>query len=120
VTPDAAGAVDAYLAAQPPGTRERLEQVRALVRELAPEATETMSYGIPTFDLAGTHLVHYAGHARHVGFYPTPEGIEAFAGEFAAAGYRSAKGSVQFPLDRPLPLDLIRRIVEFRLGRLAR
>jgi uncharacterized protein YdhG (YjbR/CyaY superfamily) len=73
-----------------------------------------MSYAIPTFDLNGGHLVHFAGFKKHVGFYPTPSGIAAFKEELSA--YKGAKGSVQFPLGQPLPTDLIRRIVEFRVA----
>ena len=69
---------------------------------------------MPTFDLNGRHLVHFAGHANHVGLYPIPSGIEAFKAELSP--YKQGKGSVQFPLSRPLPADLIRRIVEFRVG----
>ena len=90
-----------------------LEELRALIKASAPDATETISYAIPTFDLNGRHLVHFAGYAKHIGFYPTGSGIEAFKDELQP--YKSAKGSVQFPLGRPLPTDLIRRIVEFRV-----
>jgi uncharacterized protein YdhG (YjbR/CyaY superfamily) len=105
--------IDGYIAGFPPETQKALEEVRALIRSLAPDATETISYSIPTFDLNGRHLVHFAGFARHVGFYPIPSGIEAFKDELAA--YKQGRGSVQFPLDRPMPMDLIRRIVEFRV-----
>jgi uncharacterized protein YdhG (YjbR/CyaY superfamily) len=105
--------IDEYLVEFPAETRRALEEVRALVRAAAPDAVETMSYAIPTFDLDGRHLVHFAGYARHVGFYPMASGIAAFAGELG--GYKRAKGSVQFPLDQPMPADLIRRIVAFRV-----
>jgi uncharacterized protein YdhG (YjbR/CyaY superfamily) len=94
-----------------------LQQVRALIRETAPGATETISYAIPTFDLNGKHLVHFAGYAKHVGFYPVPSAMEAFKEELEP--YRSGKGSAQFPLGRPLPADLIRRIVAFRVTELT-
>jgi uncharacterized protein YdhG (YjbR/CyaY superfamily) len=90
-----------------------LTQVRTIVRDAAPGATETISYAIPTFDLNGRHLVHFAGYAHHIGFYPIPSAAEAFKEELSI--YKSGKGSVQFPLDRPMPTDLIRRIVEFRV-----
>ncbi len=106
--------IDDYIAEFPPATRRALGEMRDLVRTAAPDATETMSYAIPTFDLNGQHLVHFAGYERHIGFYPAPEGIAAFKDELAA--YRTAKGSVQFPLDRPLPADLIRRMVAFRVA----
>jgi len=105
--------IDAYIAEFPPETQERLQEIRALVRGLAPDATETISYAIPTFDLNGKHLVHFAGFPHHVGLYPTPVGMEAFKEDLAQ--YKTGKGSVQFPLDQPLPTDLIRRIVEYRL-----
>lgn len=110
--------IDEYIAEFPPETRRVLEEVRALIRSIAPDATETISYAIPTFDLNGTHLVHFAGYAKHVGLYPTPSGMVAFEAELAP--YRSGKGSAQFPLGQPLPLDLIRRIVEFRVAENAR
>jgi uncharacterized protein YdhG (YjbR/CyaY superfamily) len=109
-----ATSIDDYIAGFPPETQKALQEVRALIRGLAPDATETISYAIPTFDLNGRHLVHFAGFARHVGFYPIPSGIEAFKEELAA--YKQGRGSVQFPLDKPMPMDLIRRIVEFRVG----
>ena len=109
-----AGSVDDYIAEFPPGTQRALREVRALIRASAPGATETISYAIPTFDMNGKHLVHFAGYERHVGFYPTGGGIEAFKHELGR--YRSGKGSVQFPLGRPLPKDLIRRIVELRVA----
>ena len=80
----------------------------------APAATETISYAIPTFDLGGRHLVHFAGYERHVGLYPTASGIAAFENELRP--YKRGKGSVRFPLGRPLPAGLIRRIVEFRVA----
>ncbi|MDZ4159425.1 MAG: DUF1801 domain-containing protein [Anaerolineaceae bacterium] len=107
-----ARSIDEYIAEFPPETQKVLEELRALIRVSAPDATETISYAIPTFDLNG-HLVHFGGYKNHVGFYPTPRGIEAFKEELKP--YKSAKGSVQFPLSQPLPADLIRRIVEFRV-----
>ena len=109
-----ANSIDDYIAGFPPETQERLEQVRELIRATAPSATETISYAIPTFDLNGSHLVHFAGYARHIGLYPTGTGLDDFKEEIKQ--YRSGKGSVQFPLDQPLPTDLIRRIVESRVA----
>ena len=106
------GTIDDYIAGFPPETQKALKEMRALIHATAPEATETISYAIPTFDLNGRHLVHFAGYARHIGFYPIPTGIEAFKEELSR--YKQGKGSVQFPLSEPLPVDLIRRIVEFR------
>ncbi|HWI52374.1 MAG TPA: DUF1801 domain-containing protein [Symbiobacteriaceae bacterium] len=108
-----ATSIDAYIAEFPTETQAVLQAVRAIIRATAPNATETISYAIPTFDLNG-HLVHFAGYERHIGFYPTPSGIEAFKEELAS--YKCAKGSVQFPLDQPLPIDLIRRMAEFRVA----
>ncbi|MNI79527.1 hypothetical protein D3C73_1359880 [compost metagenome] len=91
--------------------RKKLEAVRKVIHEAAPEAEEKISYQMPTFFLHG-NLVHFAAFKKHIGFYPAPSGIEAFQEELAQ--YKGAKGSVQFPLDKPLPLDLISRIVKFR------
>jgi uncharacterized protein YdhG (YjbR/CyaY superfamily) len=108
-----AKSIDEYIAGFPEETRELLEEMRTLIRSVAPDATETISYAIPTFDLNGEHLVHFAGFKKHIGFYPVPSGIEAFKDELAP--YKSGKGSAQFPLGKPLPVNLIRRIVEFRV-----
>ena len=104
--------IDEYIAGFPPGTREILEKVRATIRAAAPEAEETINYAIPTFTLKG-NLVHFAGFKNHIGFYPTPSGIEKFKNELAE--YEGAKGSVKFPLDQPMPYDLISEIVKFRV-----
>jgi uncharacterized protein YdhG (YjbR/CyaY superfamily) len=100
-----------------PAVRERLEALRAAIREEAPAAEECISYGIPTFDLHGKHLVHFAGYANHVGLYPGAKAMVQFEADFAA--YKRAKGSVQFPNDQPLPVELVRRVVRFRLGEVA-
>lgn len=113
-TRSTARTIDEYIAEFPPHTQAALREMRALIHTLAPAATETISYAIPTFDLNGKHLVHFAGYEKHVGLYPTPTGMAEFAEELS--GYKTGKGSVQFPLDQPLPVDLIRRIVEFRLA----
>ena len=107
-----ANSIDEYIAEFPPETQTVLQELRALIKASAPDATETISYAIPTFDLHG-HLVHFAGYQKHVGFYPTGSGVEAFKEELKP--YKSGKGSVQFPLGQPLPTDLIRRIVELRV-----
>ena len=106
--------IDEYIAEFPRETQEVLEELRTLIRACAPAATETSSYAIPTFDLGGRHLVHFAGYERHVGLYPTASGIAAFENELRP--YKRGKGSVRFPLGRPLPAGLIRRIVEFRVA----
>jgi uncharacterized protein YdhG (YjbR/CyaY superfamily) len=111
-TRSAADTIDDYIAGFPPETQQVLQEVRSIVRAAAPGATETISYAMPTFDLNGRHLVHFAGYPKHIGFYPIPTGIEAFEEELKP--YKQGRGSVQFPLGQPLPRDLIRRIVEFR------
>ncbi|GEM_PF-262143 len=108
-----AGSIDEYIAGFPPATARMLQDLRTLIRSTAPGATETIRYGIPTFDLERTHLVHFAGYRAHIGLYPAPSGIAAFRDELEP--YKPAKGSVRFPLDRPLPSDLIRRMVAFRV-----
>ena len=108
----AAGTIDGYLRQFPPEVRKKLAELRSVIRECAPCAREKISYGIPTFDHEG-NLVHFAGYAGHIGFYPGAAGIESFHKELA--GYRTSKGTVQFPLERQLPFALIRRIVKFRV-----
>jgi uncharacterized protein YdhG (YjbR/CyaY superfamily) len=112
-----AGSIDDYIAGFPPEVRKVLEQLRALIRASAPDASETISYAMPTFDMKGRHVVHFAGYARHVGFYPTGSGVEAFKEKLAP--YKFSKGSVQFPLGQPLPVELIRRIVEYRVAQVS-
>jgi uncharacterized protein YdhG (YjbR/CyaY superfamily) len=104
--------VDEYIAEFPADVQQILAKIRSTIRESAPNAGEKIAYGIPTFTLNG-NLVHFAAFKNHVGFYPDPSGIEAFARELSP--YQSAKGSVQFPLSQPIPYDLISRIVRFRV-----
>jgi uncharacterized protein YdhG (YjbR/CyaY superfamily) len=104
--------IDDYIASFPPETRIILNRLRETIRKAAPEAKETINYGIPTFTLKG-NLVHFAGFKNHIGFYPTPSGIEAFKKELSV--YEGAKGSVKFPVSEILPFDLVGRIVEFRV-----
>jgi uncharacterized protein YdhG (YjbR/CyaY superfamily) len=104
--------IDEYIAGFPADIQEILERIRQVVREEAPQAEETISYQMPTFRLHG-NLVHFAAFTNHIGFYPVPTGIEAFKDELSA--YKQGKGSVQFPLDQPIPYDLIRRVVQFRV-----
>jgi len=105
--------IDAYITEFPRGTQLLLEQVRMAIRKAAPDAEEAISYGMPTFKLHGKSLVYFAGFAHHIGFYPVPSGIEALKKELSA--YKQGKGSVQFPLDKKMPLALIARIVKFRM-----
>jgi uncharacterized protein YdhG (YjbR/CyaY superfamily) len=104
--------IDEYIAVFPGEIRTRLKQLRAAIRQAAPRARERISYRIPTFSLCG-NIVHFAGYERHIGFYPGSSGVKKFAKELSI--YESAKGSVQFPHEWPLPLALIRKIVQFRL-----
>jgi uncharacterized protein YdhG (YjbR/CyaY superfamily) len=104
--------VDEYLAEMPPATREKLESIRQTIHDAAPEATEKIAYGIPTFVLHG-NLVHFAGYEHHIGFYPGSSGVGRFSDELEA--YETSKGTIRFPLEAPVPLDLVRRIVEFRV-----
>jgi uncharacterized protein YdhG (YjbR/CyaY superfamily) len=108
-----ADSIDRYIEGFPPETQKALAEMHALIKAAAPGATEKISYAMPTFDLNGRHLVHFAGYAKHIGFYPVPSGMEAFEEELNP--YKTGKGSAQFPLGQPLPADLIRRIVEFRV-----
>jgi uncharacterized protein YdhG (YjbR/CyaY superfamily) len=104
--------VDKYIAGFPKETRKRLEQIRATVRKAAPGAEEVISYQMPAFKYHGI-LVFFAAYKNHIGFYPTASGIETFKKELS--NYKGAKGSVQFPLNQPLPLTLIAKIVVFRV-----
>jgi uncharacterized protein YdhG (YjbR/CyaY superfamily) len=104
--------IDDYIAGFPPDTQAILEKIRQTIRQAAPDATETIKYQMPTFTLNG-NLVHFAAFKRHIGFYPAPTGIEKF--QKALSVYKGAKGSIQFPLDEPIPFDLINKIVKFRV-----
>lgn len=105
--------VDKYIAGFPENVQVLLSQVRNCIREAAPEAVETIAYGMPAYKLNKKPLVYFAAYARHIGFYATPSGHQEFASELSV--YKQGKGSVQFPIDKPLPSDLIRRIVAFRV-----
>ena len=104
--------IDSYISAAPAEVRPILEKVRATIRKAAPGAEETIKYRLPTFVLHG-NLVHFGAFKNHIGFYATPGGNAAFRKELSA--YEGAKGSVQFPLKEPMPLDLISRMVKFRV-----
>jgi uncharacterized protein YdhG (YjbR/CyaY superfamily) len=105
--------MDAYLHRFPPYLQDFAAPLRKAIKEAAPDALETISYGMPAFKLNGI-LCYFALHNHHLGFYPTGSGIEAFKHEFT--GYKWSKGAVQFPYDKPLPLDLISKIVHFRVA----
>lgn len=104
--------IDEYINNFPIEIQKILYEMRMIIKEAAPEATEKISYQMPTFDLFG-NLVHFAAFKHHIGFYPTPSGISAFQDELKE--YKNAKGSVQFPIDKPLPKKLIQRIVKYRV-----
>jgi uncharacterized protein YdhG (YjbR/CyaY superfamily) len=104
--------IDEYISGFPEEVQMVLQAIRQTIQKAAPEATETINYGMPTFILNG-NLVHFAAFKKHIGFYPVPTGIEAFKEELSV--YKGGKGSVQFPLDKPMPFDLISRIVAFRV-----
>ena len=104
--------IDEYIAGFPRDVQQVLKQIRATIKKVAPDAEEAIKYQVPTFVL-NENLVHFAAFKNHIGFYPTPSGIAAFKDELFR--YESAKGSVQFPIDEPMPLGLIGKIVKFRV-----
>ncbi len=104
--------IDEYIAAFPADVQDVLQKVRETIKTAAPQATEAISYGMPTFKLEG-NLVHFGAFKEHLGFYPIPSGLEHFKDELAQ--YKGGKGSVQFPFDQPMPYALITKIVEFRV-----
>jgi len=105
--------IDEYIAQFPADIQVKLNLLRDVIKKAAPDSKERISYQMPTF-WQNENLVHFAAYKNHIGFYPTPSGIEAFKDELSI--YKNAKGSVQFPLDKPLPFDLIGRIVRFRVA----
>lgn len=105
--------IDEYIEGFPADVQKILRKIRAIIRKAAPDAEEAIKYQIPTFVLNG-NLVHFAAFKSHIGLYPTPDGIEQFKDELKP--YKTAKGSIQFPLDRPIPYDLITRIVKYRVA----
>ncbi|MCF2446121.1 DUF1801 domain-containing protein [Dyadobacter sp. CY345] len=104
--------VDQYIAGFPPETQKLLKEMRKAIRDAAPDAEEKIGYGMPTLTLNG-NLVHYAAYKNHIGFYPAPQGLEEF--KEALSGFKGSKGGVQFPLDKPLPVDLIAKITKYRI-----
>jgi uncharacterized protein YdhG (YjbR/CyaY superfamily) len=105
--------IDEYIAGFPKDVQEILAKIRMTIRDAAPDAEEAIKYQIPTYILNG-NLVHFGAYKTHIGFYPAPSGIEAFRDELS--GYDGAKGTIRFPLDKPIPYDLIARIVRLRVG----
>ena len=104
--------IDAYIADQPTKYRATLEKIRTTIQEAAPGSEEAISYGMPAFKMGGA-LVYFALFSKHIGFYPTASGVREFAKELAE--YKTSKGAIQFPLDKPIPFDIIKKITEFRV-----
>lgn len=109
----AAETIDAYIAEFPKDIQKKLKDLRATIKKAAPKAEEKISYAMPTFALHG-NLVHFAAFKNHIGFYPAPRAIEEFKKELSK--YEGSKGTVQFPLDEPLPLSLVTKMVKFRVA----
>jgi uncharacterized protein YdhG (YjbR/CyaY superfamily) len=109
-----AATVEVYIKSFPQDVQQHLKQIRSIIKETAPEAEESISYGMPAYKLGGKPLVYFAGFQHHIGLYATPSGHEAFAKELAH--YKQGKGSVQFPLQGTIPFDLIARIVAYRVA----
>lgn len=106
--------IDAYIALFPADIQNLLQQMRSTIKTSAPLAEETISYAMPTFQLNGKNLVHFAAFKNHIGFYPAPSGIKYFEKELSI--YKYSKGSIQFPLNQPLPLKLVAKIVKYRVS----
>jgi uncharacterized protein YdhG (YjbR/CyaY superfamily) len=104
--------IDEYIAGFPQDVQEKLEKIRMTIRKAAPGAEETISYQIPTFNLKGKYLIYFAAYKKHIALYPAPIGVEEFKEDIAP--YESEKGTLQFPLDKPIPFNLIRKIVRYR------
>lgn len=111
--PEGVTTIDEYIALFPSNVQSKLNEMRSVIREAAPQAGEKISYRMPTFTFYG-NLVHFAAYQNHIGFYPTPSAIEAFRDELSV--YEKSKGAVRFPLDKPIPIDLVRRMVLFRVA----
>ena len=110
--------IDDYIADFPDEVQKILQNIRKAIQKMTPDSTEAIKYAIPTFVLNGTNLVHFAAFKNHIGFYPTPTGIESF--ENALSVYKQGKGSVQFPLNQPIPMELIEKIVKFRIDEVSK
>ncbi len=104
--------INEYISEFPEEIKVILKQIRQIIREAAPEAKEAIKYGMPTFVLNG-NLVHFAAFKNHIGFYPAPSGIDAYINELAV--YRTGKGTIQFPINKPIPFDLIKKVVKYRM-----
>ena len=110
--------IDTYIKKYPPEIQQILENVRQTIRKIAPDAVETISYGIPTFDLNKKHLVHFAAFKMHIGFFPTASPIPYFSKELQP--YKTSKGTIQFPINKEIPYDLIKKITQFRIDQLEK
>jgi uncharacterized protein YdhG (YjbR/CyaY superfamily) len=119
VSAAAPGTIDEYIAGLPAETQQVLEEIRRLVREAVPGVTERISYGMPTFDLNGRYLIYVGAWKKHIGLYPLTDGVARTFAEELKPYKMSGKGTVQFPLGKPMPLELIRRILEFRACEVA-
>lgn len=108
--------IDEYIKQYPNDVQEKLYEIRAIIKGVIPESVETISYKMPTFKINNQAVVYFAGFKSHIGFYPFPSGVEYFRKE--SKDYKTAKGSIQFPLDKPLPVDLIKKVVQFRVDEL--
>lgn len=106
--------IHAFIAQYPAPVQLKLEEIRTLIQKLAPEATEAIAYGIPTFKLNG-NLIHFSAYKQHIGLYPGADGIAHFADQFEKLGYAYSKGAVQFPMEKTLPKKLIKEIVQYRI-----
>lgn len=104
--------ISEYIASFPSDVQIKLKELRQLIKNASPDAQEAIAYGIPTYKLNGKNLVHFGGYKSHIGFYPAPQGIQAFKKELK--NYTGGRGTVRFPLDKPLPKTLITNIVKFR------
>lgn len=109
--------IDDYISTFPEAVQIILREVRNTIQKAEPEASEAISYGIPTFKLQGKNLVHFAAFKNHIGFYPTPNGMDSF--QEALSNFKQGKGSVQFPLNKPMPWGLIKEITTFRAKKIA-
>jgi uncharacterized protein YdhG (YjbR/CyaY superfamily) len=112
IVPEKPRNIDEYISGFPENIQRILEKLRAAIRDAAPEAEETISYRMPAFKMNGI-LVYFAAHKNHIGFYPTASPIPVFRDELSA--YKQTKGAIQFPMDQPIPLELVKKIVEFRV-----
>jgi uncharacterized protein YdhG (YjbR/CyaY superfamily) len=105
--------IDQYIETFPKEVQEKLLHLRKAIKEVIPEAEETISYQMPTFKINGKYIVYFAAFKKHIGFYPFPSGIEAFKKE--SSDYVTSTGAIQFPFDKPIPFDLVKKIVKFRV-----